>query len=156
MENGRELLLHMWQMLDEAVNEINNEQNPLQDYYRGRARALCDVIQSLMGKFYESSDDVVREALARYKDRIAEVEHETPGLGEKYWDPNARWDGTPYGVAGPSGASKTVRKKSGNLIPPPALTSVKQGITTGMFTVAQIADMYKMTPTEVKEQLGLD
>lgn len=153
MNNGRELLLNMWQMLDATVNEIHDELTPLQEYNKGRARALCEVIHSLMPQFYESADDVVREALARFKDRINFIEHETPGLGEKYWDPNARWDGTPYGVK--STTTVTKKKASGNLIPPPAVVSVKNGITSGMFTVEQIANMYNMHSHEVKEQLGL-
>jgi hypothetical protein len=151
MHNGRELLLHQWQMLDSAVNNIHTTKDP-DDlmYQKARARTLCEVIHSFMPQFYESADHVAREALSRFSCRAEGVEHETPGLGEKYWDPNTRADGTPY-----SQPQKPKPRSTGNLVPATALVSVKKGIEGGMFTVDQIATMYSMTAPEVKEQLGL-
>lgn len=156
MEYQSSLLHKLWHTLDDEVDFIQTDRPVVveldQVTHKARARMLAEVLHTLMQPFYESPDAVVHEAMARYRDRQAGTEHETPGLGEKLWDPNARWDGSPYGI--PATTTKK-SKRTGKSIPPSSLGSVRQGIESGMFTVSQIAQMYDVSSDEVKEQLGI-
>lgn len=152
MQTQSSLLSGIWEMLDNAVDNMHTTKDADDlAYQKARARTLCEVLHPLMSPFYESPDDVVREALARFKARTGGEEHETPGLGEHIFDRNTRWDGISYSAA----PAPKKSKRTGKSIPPSSLGSVRQGIDSGMFTVTQIAQMYDVSPDEVKEQLGI-
>lgn len=160
MDQGRDHLLRIWQKLDYELDQIKSTSNAdLQQWSKYRARAFAEVIAQLMSPFYVDSDAVALEALERWKARQSGTEHHTPGLGEVLWNPTelARIEKASRVAASPAPARKAVAapRPTGNRVPDSAVNTAKQGIEMGMFTVKQMADTYKMTEAELKEQLGL-
>lgn len=147
MPGPRDLLVDMWEMLD---NSVNNIKSPVGgdasqiEWHKARGRAQAEIIAMIMSAFYPDADAVTREALARWKARTAGEPHETPGLAEDIWNP------------APSAPEKRAPKPTGNRIPDSAVDTVRQGITLGMFTKEQMASTYSVTVAELVEQLGLD
>lgn len=137
----------LWDMLDEAMKVVKN---PVDDvalsYYKARARALCDTLAVLMAPFYENSDAVAREAMARYKAQQAGTEHDTPGLAETIYDPHTRWDGTAIG-----GEAKAAPTTTGKKLPDEAIAGVKQALSMKMMTISQLAKIYGVNETEIKK-----
>lgn len=149
MDQGRELLLQTWKKLDAHVDIIKDPKSADELFYsKAAARTLAEVLVMFMKPFYATSDDIVREAMNRWKSRQDATEHETPGLAEVIWDPTKNWDGSDRTL--PGAGVKTAKK-----IPETALNSSIKGIMSGMFTVSQIAKMYDTTEEQVKVQLGL-
>lgn len=163
----RDVLYKFWIDLDTCIDRINAGAGPMygtmeHEADKVRARTYCEMLAYLMHKFYADSNAVGHEAMARYDARQKGVtDHQTPGLAEALWDPRTRFDGTPYSAPSEAAvragglATATKARATGNRIPDTAVDTCKKGIELGMFTVAQYADTYKMTPSEVKAQLGL-
>lgn len=142
-----DMLFKLWEMLDQCVNEIKSDSSVSDEYYKSRARALADAISLIMPM---SADDVVREALNRFKHRIDGNEsYETPGLAEEVYQPK------PVKRVETATVAKSRAKRTGKSLPPTAIPSIRKAIDTKVFTVAQIAKSYDLSTDEVKEQLGL-
>lgn len=163
MNQGRGLLLSLWQRLDIAFAGLKDAPgDPEIALAKLQCRTLAEVLAEFMQPFFTSADDIAREAQRRYQAQQTGTEYETPGLAEKIWDPNSRWDGTVFSDesltkvdAGQRPKAAAVSKRTGNKIPNDSINASTQAIQLGMFTVAQIAKTYSMSEAEVKEQLGL-
>lgn len=153
--SGRHLLLETWNHLDSKVDIIMSPQvgpgdNEVEAKERERAkyeaRGIAEILQKFMSPFYNEADDIVREAVARYKARQSGTEHETKGLAEKYWDHNTRWDGTPYSQdAKPISTKKALDKET--------IKGIKNALAAGLFDEAGVADLYKITIEQVRSVL---
>lgn len=147
MSKGRHYLLELWKKLDSEVAALKAAVGPMAsvaDYHKHRAAAFSEVIHMLMADFYPTRDDVVREALARWEHRNdSPNDHETPGLAEKYFDPLQR-------VAPVASAPV----KTGRELSQDEIDAAKAGIAGGMFTVEQLADMFKTTPDMVAKHVA--
>lgn len=81
----------IWEKLDKAVDELmaHRGEDPLPpgyvDHdltrYEGTARGIAEALAILMPPFFTTGDEIVREAMVRYKKRKAGEEYETPGIG---------------------------------------------------------------------------
>ena len=141
----RHYLLELWKLLDQEVVNIKVPHNPGHEYHKARAGAISEVIHMLMSDFYPTRDDVVREALARWEHRNdSPNDHETPGLAEKLWDPLQR---TPAAAA-------QKPKATGRELTEDEIQAAKSGVAAGMFTVEQLADMFKTTPEMVAKHVA--
>ena len=161
MNSPRDLLGEMWHDLDNTVDRIRSGNEITTEYLKAYANGIAVCLQKIMYKFYPDVASVSKEALERALARERGETRESPGLAESIWDPNTRWDGTPYSVENEARAraGKKVAvapKASGNSIPATAVEGVKNAIASGMFTVKQVATTYSMTEPEVREQLMLD
>jgi hypothetical protein len=137
-----DLLLGLWEKIDTEVKAIKESIVGMPtEYNQWRARAFGEVIGEIMNM---TATEVATEALQRYEHRD-DPEYETPGLATEAYEP-VQPRHSPFGKQ---------PKKSGNRIDEPAVATTKRAIESGMFTVKQIAESYKMTVDEVKEQLGL-
>lgn len=158
----RDVLYKFWRDLDTVIDEVKSSTD-VENVERGKvaAKTYAEVLAYLMHRFYEDATAVLRESQARWKARQEGViDHQTPGLAEGLWDPRTRFDGTPYSKESEARTRSgrpvaSAPRATGNRIPDSAVDSCKKGIELGMFTVAQFASTYKMTPDEVKAQLGL-
>lgn len=153
MGAGPSLLQRTWEKLDREVDAIKRPDTIDPEYHKTRAVALAEVLAMFMVPYFSTTQEVSAEALRRWKARQNGEEYETLGLG-------AHALSLPKpAVQIPRGQQTTKRaaapKSSGNRIPAAAVNNSLQGIVTGMFTVKQIASMYKMTEGEVKSQLGI-
>lgn len=150
MDQGRDLLLGLWQRMDEHMDRLMHPGTPLSDkpIHKACARQIAEIVVDFMPQFYDDTDTVVKEVVARYKARKDGAEHDTPGLAEAIWHRETDRFGNL-----PSEAPKAI-KRTGNTIPDQAVATAKQALETGMFTLKQLATTYKMTEAEVKEQLN--
>lgn len=154
MNQGRHLLLDTWKLLDSKVDLILDDSQsaaPEKEKAKNEARGIAEVLAMFMRPFFESADDIVRESVKRHKAKVADAEHQTPGLAEKLWNPNTRWDGTPFSEANikSAGTTKTKSKLTAENI-----QSIKDGISSGILTEKDCASIFKVTVSEVKEALA--
>lgn len=167
MTAGPTLLQRTWDLLDAEVDLIFDPSGEYIEYHKNRARAIAEVLAMFMVPHFASADEISKEAMKRRKAREAgDTEYETAGLGSRRYEPpaaaileRAREQGRNAPAKTKTRAPRTprrVQQPTGKRIPEQAIETAKQGISTGMFTVAQIATGYGMTEAEVKAQLGLD
>ena len=153
MEVGRSLLLDTWKLLDSKVDIIMSEpndphgDNSVEAEARSRAkyeaRGIAEVLANFMSPFFDSADDIVREAVARYKARSSGADHETPGLAEEIWSPNRRWDGTLYDEKKPvKSGLKPIDKKT--------MEGIKLAISAGILDEKGAAELYKVSIEQVR------
>lgn len=167
MTAGPTLLQRTWDLLDAEMNAIIANQFGDDDIllkHKTRARAIAEVLAMFMVPHFSTPEDIAREAQRRHLARVdGDTEYETPGLGSRRYEPPAaaileRADEARRSAKTKTRVPRTPRtpQPSGKRIPDQAVETSKQGISTGMFTPAQIGQMYGMTAAEVKAQLGLD
>lgn len=163
MSAGPTLLQRTWDLLDAKVNFIMDDSlnaAPEKERAKYEARGIADVLAMFMVPHFATSDDIVREAMRRYKAREAgDTEYETAGLGSRRYEPPAavvmaRADEARKPAKTKTRAPSTPRA-TGKKIPDAAIETSLKGIQSKMFTPAQIGSMYGMTAAEVKAQLGL-
>lgn len=133
--NPNDVLLNTWQRLDLYTEMIMTGAGGEPEVLaaKAKARAYAEVLADFMPPFFTDPDEVVKEAIRRYKAREAEDdEYETPGLGVKSLD---AFDKQPMKVD-----PRTV------VIPveinDKQRASIKLGLESKMFTVAQLAKTY--------------
>jgi hypothetical protein len=174
MAAGPTLVMKMWDALDKSMTEIMEAKYPVdQERAKIRARAQAEFIALYMTPHFTTADSVAIEARKRYNARQKDTpeydpEYETPGLGTRRYQPPPGTE--KYGVNSRTEPGKSVSKtrkapgsssssskatRTGKKLPEDSLATIKQGVETGMFTVAQISKMYSVSEDEVKEQLGL-
>lgn len=148
----------LWGMLDSAIDAFKaaGEDDPAIVRHKHQARCMSEVLFVLMQPFYENADAVAKEGLARWKARQSGTKHESPGLAEAIWDPNTRFDGTPYAVDPARRAKPLVTGiKNDKQIPPSAVAGVKKAYEAKMMTVAQLAKMYGVSEATVRTAVGV-
>lgn len=148
--NPNDILLLTWKRIDLYTEMVISAGGPPTDLAvaKGKARAYAEVLADMMPPFFTTPDEIVREAVNRYNNRD-NPEYETPGLGIESL---AAFDMRP---AVQKRSTPTGPKSTGNQIPDTAVATNKAAIESNMFTVNQVAAIYKMNPDEVKSQLGL-
>ena len=129
--NPNDVLLRTWELLDQEVELIHDPSGEFIDYHKAKARAFAEVLANFMHPFFTDSDGIVREAMQRYKNRD-NPDYETPGLGVKSLDAfdNQPMKVDPRTVTIPAEINDKQR------------ASIKLGLESGMFTVAQLAKTY--------------
>lgn len=80
------LVQQMWDKLDAEYAEIKRGSiDP--EYNKARARAFAECIAIFMRPFFETADDIVKEAMRRYDAKAAgDTEYETPGIGHRRYE----------------------------------------------------------------------
>jgi hypothetical protein len=76
------LVSQIWEMLDKCIDDVKNpEVNEAQRAVAGnQARAYCNTLVLFMTPIFSTSNDVAKEAMARWRARRDGVEHHTPGM----------------------------------------------------------------------------
>lgn len=141
------LLFSLWRLLDEKVDALMDASSPES---KAAARGLAEGIQLLMVKFYPTPDAVVKEAVARYKARKADVHHESPGLGEHLWNPLYNADGSPRTFtpsATPAKSAPVARPKRSSLSAG-TVSGIKGFLQAGLES-ADIAKMFNVSVADV-------
>lgn len=171
MNAGESLLRKTWELLDSKVHVILREPNgpgdnaiEAADRERARieARGVAEVLAIHMKPFLTDTDDVVKEAVKRYKAKQAGERHETPGLSEHLWDPNTNWDGSPrVKVASPKSrpAAKPATRPKVDSASTKTLSSeeaegIKSAVESGMFTKEDVAGMFKVSLATVEAAIA--
>lgn len=147
MQEQAEYLYKMWSALDTEVNKILDAQTIDREYHKARARAFCEIIAMLMSPFYDGADAVGQEAMLRHERWTKGESQCTPGLGEEHWNPNTRWDGTPYDtrkVATP----KPV--KAGKVLNDQEKLFVTTTLKAGTLTAEVMAGMFKVSVADIE------
>jgi hypothetical protein len=168
MTAGPTLLQRTWDLLDAKMEvimvkpELGRDDTTSWMEAKQQARGIAEVLAMFMVPHFSTADEIAREAVARYKARQSgDTEYETAGLGSRRYEPPAATilERANERRSAPA-ATKTRRQPvkraaTGNKIPDGAVNTVKNAISGGMFTLAQVAKTYSMTEAEVKSQLGL-
>jgi hypothetical protein len=152
MDQGRGILLSLWQKLDDEVDLLNDPSGMHQEYHKNRARAFAESLALMMQPFFTSADDIVREAVWRHKCRTEGTEHETPGLAEEVWDPTKNWDGTDRVLAG-AGPAGSVRPDP-TPVSPEEREAIKNALAAGTFSVEKLAELFKKSPAVIEACRG--
>lgn len=155
MTHGRDQLLTFWKALDAQIDHINHPPQGAtlmdQQEAKVRARTYCEVLAHLMGQFYADANAVGHEAMARYADRVAGVEHHTPGLAEHIWNPASRWDGTVYSTESlakvRSGGATT---KPIETLPDNKRAFIKHSLETGTIPADELAKMFNVSMATIQ------
>jgi len=97
-DDGREVLVEMWKMLDEDINLIRSADTPELSREQAKAAATrtAEMLAIIMAPFYADKQAVLAESMTRWKARQDGITHESPGLAESIWDPDTRFDGTVF------------------------------------------------------------
>lgn len=152
MEQGRALLLETWQLLDDATATILGDpvDHERFDTAKAQARAYANVLALFMQPFFNSADEVVREAVKRHKARRANEEHVTPGLAEEIWDPMKNWDGSPRVEF----SSQPAKPKSVSKLQPQQEVFIRKAVGDGTMKAEVLADMFKVDISVINEIVG--
>jgi hypothetical protein len=156
MHQGRALLQETWKLLDEATDKIMSfNKDPWSPDNIGltgakaEARAYANVLTLFMKPFFNSADDIVREAVKRHKARVNGEERQTPGLAEHIWDPTKNWDGSDR-----VSFENTPKPKVSVLeakLQPEQKVFVQKALADGIMDPAALAGMFKVSISVIEE-----
>lgn len=153
MDQGRNICLELWTGLDSFIDEIRDVRT--HEYTRAdrqiEARILAKVIALIMSPFYEDQTAVLRESMTRWTARQNGTEHESPGLAEAVWDPNLRFDGTPFSNENlhrvPSGGATVVKTVE---LDETKIRFIKHSLETGVMSAEVLAGMFACSIDDIK------
>ena len=167
------LVQQMWDLLDDVMNELMDATDEKEkDFYKSRARAIAECIAIFMKPFFDTADEIAREAVRRHKARQdGDTEYETAGIGARRYEVAAMahssatpgWYTSPDGgyTSDPSRAGRTSSRRSGRGTTAPAPVRIRlstedqEGIKNAhagmpqIFTIAVLAKQYGTTEAEV-------
>lgn len=152
MAPGRAHLVKFWEELDTLIDSIRDDSgvaNPHIEDYKIKATTYAEVLAELMHPFYADHTAVLQESMARWQARKEGIVRQTPGLAEAIWDPNTRFDGTPYSRE----SEAKVRTRSGGAPgkPIPAAldeqkkTFIKTMLSNGSMDATTLASMFEVS-----------
>lgn len=152
------LVEQMWEKLDIDMDAIksfdgktlDHESERERDLNKARARAIAECLAIFMKPFFETADDIVREAMRRHAARVAgDAEYATAGIGARRYESAAMahasaaggWYDTPGGgyTSDPSRAGEKPRARQS--------TSRPVAITLDAKTQESIRNGHKAMPT---------
>ena len=156
MSAGPTLLQRTWDLLDSKTEIImmprvgDENELSLQNRAEARhqARGIAEVLALFMVPHFTTADEIVREAVRRYKAKQAgDTEYETAGLGSRAWEPPP--GDTKYKpveqTATPAPRKRLgARKPAEKQLTEAEKASIKQGLTFGI-TASQLADTFKVS-----------
>jgi hypothetical protein len=179
----------MWDKLDYEMDQLKGywskdgtwvSGRPVDpEYHKHRARALAECIAIFMTPFFETADDIAREAIRRWEARRdSDTEYETAGLGIRRYETATMaarqhesaapgWYGTaqdgytadPTRAGSPSpNRGRGAATRAAVTIPEKDATAMKMAYE-GMpqiFTPKVLATQYKYPEAAVRRLLGLD
>lgn len=165
MTEAEPLIFKTWELLMSKVQVImdGSESGVAAGAARAeakyQARGIAEVLAIQMTPFMESSDHVVKCAVAAYKD----PEFQVPGLGAHLWDPMRNPDGsvrTPISSpktaprAGVKKAAPRVNNKSTVKLTDKERDGIREAVNSGMFTKEDVASMFKVSMAEIESALA--
>lgn len=144
------LISQMWDEMDRVTEPLAQGQGS--EYDKGYARGVAAMLALFMVPHFTTPDEIVREAVKRYKAKAANEEYETPGLGSRNMEP-------PPGSASKyvqPGAAKPAAAKA------PKTTAIKlsqddiNGIKAAgaMFSPEQLSGVYKVPVDTIRSILA--
>ena len=139
--NPNDILLKTWEMLDKQTSFIMDTSLnavPEKEIAKVKARSYAEVLATMMPPFFTEPDEIVREAVQRYKNRD-NPDYETPGLGVKSL---AEYDKMPYTNGTPS--------KSTSKLDAATRANIKKALESGLFTAQQLASSYSVSVSDIE------
>lgn len=141
--NPNDILLETWKKLDQATAEIMEPGDAIQLHEqrmmgKAKARAIAEILAIMMPPFFETADDIVREAVQRFKNKD-NPEYETPGLGVESL---AKYDPMPYANTAPVKSTPPAPAKVEIRLGEKEQAGIKMALESGMFTAQQLAKSY--------------
>lgn len=155
MQQGRALLLEIWKKLDYATIQVMDSRELGNDADKAaasaRARAYADTLALFMPPFFDNADDIVREAVKRYKADQAGTDHVTPGLAEHIWNPTKNWDGTERVLPGVESKPRKKTEAKQTTLQPQQIEFIKKALADGIMQPAALAGMFKVSQSVVEQ-----
>lgn len=156
MSNPEPLLFSLWDLLQSKVQIVmGDEAGVVAEARRAeakyQARGIAEALAILMQPFVADADAVVRHAVKYYKDNSYPV----PGLGAHLWNSMYNADGS---LRTPIASEPTKRTRTAIKAPPKPKATLsaadiefaKAGLSSNMFTLADLASMFKVSEAEVQ------
>jgi len=151
MDQGRNVCVELWHKLDGLIDEIRAPQTSVHDEYnKAQANMLAEVIALVMSPFYEDSTAVLRESMVRWEARQEGREHESPGLAEAIWNPNTRFDGTPYSEESERRVRTGAAPKPQVVFDAQKIAFIKHCLENGTQSPEVLAGMFECTVVDIK------
>ena len=152
MDQGRNVCVELWQMLDKKIDEIRaHPTSPVVEYEKAQANMLAEVIQLVMSPFYSDSIAVLQESMRRWEAREEDREHESPGLAEAVWDPATRFDGTPYSADSEAKVRNVGASSNKSVVfDDQKVAFIKHCMETGAQSPEVLASMFSCTVDDIK------
>ena len=149
--HGKSILEKIWDDLDTVIDSIKGTSktdifDPLIEE-KARANALAGVLVLMCQPYYETSQDILRQANRRWKMRTGQMDFE-PTPGYKY---NPQPAGTKYVTerTPPPKAARTTRQTESKLNEK-QMRDIKAAAELGL-TVQELSEMYKVTQVTIKQ-----
>ena len=139
------LIGQMWDELDRVTEPLAQGQGT--DYDKGYARGVAAMLAMFMVPHFTTADEIVREAVKRYKAKAAGEEYETPGLGSRRMEPPPGSE-SKYKV--PATAKPYTRKVEVKL-GEQQQKAIKFAKESGMFTVEVLAKTYGVSVAVINQ-----
>lgn len=79
--SAKSLLEALWDKIDAEVKSIMEAAEERREYHKARASGIAEAIALMHSPYFETTEEVSREALVRYRAFSAGEQYETPGLG---------------------------------------------------------------------------
>lgn len=149
------LVQQMWEKLDVEYESLVMSGD---ESWKHKARSTAECIAIFMPPHFRTADEVVKEAVKRFKAKEAGEDYETPGLGTRRYETPEEWHATRGGFttnsdiakANPPSASKrpSTRVKpvaTSENVPDDTKRAIKMGLESGMFSEADLARAYGLS-----------
>lgn len=165
---NKSILEDLWDELDKTYDTLSREHGPIpQENLKGRARGIAFAIKLMSKPYFETIEDVVKEAVKRKHIRDGAKPWEpTPGYKFNPPPPGTITRSAPM-VEAPKERMGTSRGTNPNTgrpsrrgyekkkdLPAEAIAGIKQAVESGMFTEESVASIFKVTPEQVKQALA--
>lgn len=175
VDNTKTVILSCWEELDATIDllmphveALKNAESAtigaqaLVDGLKMKARGMAEIMAHWTVPHFRTADEVAKEAMVRYRARKAGEEHHTPGTVIALAGADLAASYERQGVSDkPSAATiATIKRMAGEKKVPPAPVkitvspkdqlTIKHGKSSGMFTEAELAMMYKISEAEVR------
>lgn len=153
----------LWREIDDVVDAIKDGvpyRSMTSEEMRGYVRGLAFSIVMKDKDFWPDIKSVSQQAGRRWKMRKGQLPHEaTPTRHENNFSSLGQQGGWRKDKTQPAAApakSTPPRKRAApaKALPPETAKAVKSAATSGMFTVAEVADIYKVTEAQVRQVMG--
>lgn len=160
---SKSILEKLWDELDATMMPMMTQRGG--EEFVGKCRGLAFAILLMSTPYFDTADEVSREAMMRYKIAIGEKEFK-PTPGYKFNPPPVGTnaynksrvkviDSPKKGATTRRVAAKTAQKQyiPDKMLTPEEVESIREAVSSGMFELEDCASMFKVTVDQIKALL---
>lgn len=163
MPEGKTVILLCWEELDKVMDEFMPLYAAMRggtialgdearlEHLKAKARGMAEIMQYWTLPHFRTADEIAKEATARYRARVAGEERETLGtvVGRAGVDLAATYARQGVSTRPAPTARAAAPKPAAATVKPQDAAAIKNGHASGLFSVEELAKMYKLTVQQV-------